>query len=115
MAQVLILARSCDPLSELHIADTVLSTRTGHENRKRRVIQPETHQDILLERLGLKLPAKMKTARLLGKNRNADPVKSRTYEINCGSRVDSSSLNIVGVAVLPIVLDPQSVVRPEFC
>jgi transposase len=44
-------------LSELRVVDVVLPTKDGREIRTRCVTQPSTHQKILLERLGLKLPA----------------------------------------------------------
>jgi transposase len=44
-------------LSELRVVDVVLPTKDGCEIRTRCVTQPSAHQKILLERLGLELPA----------------------------------------------------------
>jgi transposase len=53
-----------EELKRIQIADVVLPTRTGHLLRKRRVIQPDEHQAILLERLGLRLPSRMKIEKM---------------------------------------------------
>jgi transposase len=46
-------------LSELRAVDVVLPTKDGHEIRTRCVTQPDDHQRILLERLGLTLPGRL--------------------------------------------------------
>lgn len=46
-------------LSELRVVDVVLPTRGGPELRTRCVTQPSDHQRILLQRLGLELPARL--------------------------------------------------------
>ena len=46
-------------LSEIHSMDVVLPTRTGPEIRTRCVSKPSNHQQILLEKLNLKLPSKI--------------------------------------------------------
>jgi len=48
--------RVLDELSELRVVDVVLPTKDGREIRTRCVTQPNDHQRILLERLGLELP-----------------------------------------------------------
>jgi len=47
-------------LSELRVVDVVLPTKDGCEIRTRCVTQPNAHQKILLERLGLKLPVHLR-------------------------------------------------------
>jgi transposase len=51
-------------LSELRVVDVVLPTKDGREIRTRCVTQPSPHQKILLERLGLKLPGRLRTTEL---------------------------------------------------
>jgi hypothetical protein len=51
--------RVLDELSELRAVDVVLPTKDGHEIRTRCVTQPDDHQRILLERLGLALPGRL--------------------------------------------------------
>ena len=51
--------RVLDELSELRAVDVVLPTQDGHEIRTRCVTQPDDHQKILLERLGLTLPGRL--------------------------------------------------------
>jgi transposase len=51
--------RVLDELSELRAVDVVLPTKDGHEIRTRCVTQPDNHQKILLERLGLALPGRL--------------------------------------------------------
>ncbi len=46
-------------LSEIRSMDVVLPTRTGPEIRTRCVSKPSDHQQILLEKLALKLPSKI--------------------------------------------------------
>ena len=51
-----------EALSEIALVDVVLPTRTGTVIRKRCISQPTEHQQILLQRLGLKLPASLERA-----------------------------------------------------
>ena len=53
------LRRVLDELSELVAVDVVLPTKDGHEIRTRCVTQPNDHQKILLQRLGLALPGRL--------------------------------------------------------
>lgn len=46
-------------LSDIRSMDVVLPTRSGPEIRTRCISKPTDHQQILLEKLGLKLPAKI--------------------------------------------------------
>ena len=46
-------------LAGLRVVDVVLSTRDGQEIRQRCVTQPTDHQKILLQQLGLGLPAQL--------------------------------------------------------
>jgi transposase len=48
-------------LSEIALVDVVLPTDTGKELRTRCVTRPSEHQKILLDRLGLRLPVRMKS------------------------------------------------------
>jgi transposase len=52
--------RVLDELSELRAVDVVLPTKDGHEIRTRCVTQPSDHQKILLDRLGLELPGRLR-------------------------------------------------------
>ena len=52
--------RVLDELKELRIVDVVLPTREGIEIRKRCITKPSEHQQILLDRLGLELPSRLK-------------------------------------------------------
>jgi len=47
-------------LSKIKVVDVVLPTRRGPEIRRRCVTEPNEHQSILLQRLGLQLPANTK-------------------------------------------------------
>jgi hypothetical protein len=47
-------------LSEIRLIDVVLPTKQGIEIRSRCVSKPSDHQQILLDRLGLRLPSKIK-------------------------------------------------------
>jgi len=49
-------------LSEIALVDVVLPTRSGTVIRKRCISQPTEHQQILLQRLGLRLPTALETA-----------------------------------------------------
>jgi transposase len=51
-----------DALSEIALVDVMLPTRAGTVIRKRCISQPTEHQQILLQRLGLKLPAALEPA-----------------------------------------------------
>jgi transposase len=51
--------RILDELSQIRAVDVVLPTQDGHEIRTRCVTQPDDHQKILLERLGLTLPGRL--------------------------------------------------------
>jgi transposase len=51
--------RVLSELSEICSMDVVLPTRTGPEIRSRCVSRPSDHQQILLEKLGLKLPSRI--------------------------------------------------------
>jgi hypothetical protein len=52
--------RVLSELSEIRLVDVVLPTDTGQEIRTRCVTRPSEHQKILLDRLGLKLPSRIK-------------------------------------------------------
>jgi len=51
--------RLLDEISRIKMIDVVLPTRTGTEIRRRCVAQPDKHQAILLDRLGLRLPKQL--------------------------------------------------------
>jgi transposase len=53
--------RVLDELSELRSIDVVLPTSTGAQIRKRCITKPTDHQAILIHRLGLALPAHLRT------------------------------------------------------
>jgi transposase len=53
--------RVLDELAEIRLVDVVLPTRDGNEIRQRCVARPSEHQQILLDRLGLRLPTRMRT------------------------------------------------------
>ena len=53
--------RVLDELAEIRLVDVVLPTRDGHEIRPRCVARPSEHQQILLDRLGLRLPTRLRT------------------------------------------------------
>ena len=52
--------RVLEELGELRVVDIVLPTRAGVEIRRRCITKPTDHQQILLHRLGLELPSKIK-------------------------------------------------------
>jgi len=54
--------RVFETLSEIALVDVVLPTRSGTVIRKRCISQPTEHQQILLQRLGLNLPATLERA-----------------------------------------------------
>lgn len=49
-----------EELQQIRLVDVVLPTKKGTEIRKRCISRPSDHQAILLERLGLRLPAQLK-------------------------------------------------------
>ena len=49
--------RVFEALSEITLVDVILPTKSGTVIRKRCISQPTEHQQILLQRLGLNLPA----------------------------------------------------------
>jgi transposase len=53
--------RVLDELSELRSIDVILPTSTGAQIRKRCITKPTDHQAILIDRLGLALPAHLRT------------------------------------------------------
>jgi transposase len=53
-----------EQLHQIQIVDVVLPTRSGVEIRKRCIIHPTEHQAILLQRLGLQLPAALEITAL---------------------------------------------------
>jgi transposase len=56
--------RVLDELIDIRLVDVVLPTRAGIEIRKRCIGRPSDHQQILLEKLGLKLPQKIASTQL---------------------------------------------------
>ncbi len=52
--------RVLSELSEIRLVDVVLPTETGHEIRTSCVTRPTEHQKILLEKLGLRLPSRLR-------------------------------------------------------
>ena len=52
--------RVLDELSKINLVDVVLPTSSGVEIRKRCTTRPTEHQEILLQRLNLKLSRKFK-------------------------------------------------------
>jgi len=56
--------RVISELSEIRLVDVVLPTDTGHEIRNRCVARPSEHQRILLEKLGLRLPTRIRVAKM---------------------------------------------------
>ena len=52
--------RVLDELSKISLVEVVLPTSSGVEIRKRCITRPTEHQEILLQRLGLKLPRQFK-------------------------------------------------------
>ncbi len=53
--------RVLEELKEIRVVDVVLPTRQGVEIRTRCVTKPSEHQEILLHKLGLNLPSRLKT------------------------------------------------------
>ena len=56
--------RVLSELSEIRVVDVILPTRDGIEIRRRCITRPSDHQQILLDHLKLKLPAKIKQTEL---------------------------------------------------
>ena len=56
--------RVLSELSEIRLVDVILPTRAGVEIRRRCITRPSDHQQILLDHLKLKLPAKIKQTEL---------------------------------------------------
>jgi len=54
--------RVLDELAEVRVVDVVLPTREGIDIRQRCISRPTEHQQILLERLKLRLPARLRMA-----------------------------------------------------
>ena len=55
------LRRVLGELQDIRVVDVVLPTRKGVEIRRLCVTKPSEHQEILLEKLGLSLPSRLKT------------------------------------------------------
>ncbi len=53
--------RVLEELGDIRVVDVVLPTHTGVEIRRRCVTKPSEHQQILLDKLGLHLPSRLKT------------------------------------------------------
>lgn len=53
--------RVLNELAEICMVDVILPTRDGQKIRQRCVARPSEHQQILLDRLGLRLPSRMRT------------------------------------------------------
>lgn len=53
--------RVLDELKDIRVVDVVLPTRQGVEIRRRCITKPSEHQQILLHKLGLSLPSRLKT------------------------------------------------------
>ena len=51
-------------LSDIRMVDVVLPTDTGHEIRNRCVARPSEHQRILLDKLGLRLPTRIRIGKM---------------------------------------------------
>lgn len=51
-------------LSDIRMVDVVLPTDTGHEIRSRCVARPSEHQRILLDKMGLKLPTRIRIGKM---------------------------------------------------
>lgn len=56
--------RVLSELSEIRLVDVVLPTYTGHEIRNCCVTRPTEHQRILLEKLGLRLPTRLRISKM---------------------------------------------------
>ena len=56
--------RVISELSEIRMVDVVLPTDGGHEIRNRCVARPTEHQRILIEKLGLRLPTRIRVVKM---------------------------------------------------
>jgi transposase len=56
--------RVISELSEIRMVDVVLPTDNGHEIRNRCVARPTEHQRILIEKLGLRLPTRIRMGKM---------------------------------------------------
>lgn len=56
--------RVLSELSEIRLVDVVLPTDAGHEIRNRCVARPSEHQKILLEKLNLRLPTRIRVGKM---------------------------------------------------
>lgn len=56
--------RVISELSEIRMVDVVLPTDSGHEIRNRCVARPTEHQRILIEKLGLRLPTRIRMGKM---------------------------------------------------
>ena len=56
--------RILSELSDIRLVDVIFPTDTGHEIRNRCVTRPTEHQRILLNKLGMKLPTRMREAKM---------------------------------------------------
>ena len=56
--------RVISELSEIRLVDVVLPTKGGPEIRNRCVARPTEHQRILLKKLGLKLPTRIRESKM---------------------------------------------------
>ena len=56
--------RVLSELSDIRLVDVVLPTDTGLELRNRCVARPSDHQRILLGKLGLKLPTRLRETKM---------------------------------------------------
>jgi hypothetical protein len=73
-----------EALSEIALVDVALPTRAGTVIRKRCISQPTEHQQILLQRLGLKLPTALELSQL--------PQFPPADSFFCGCSVDRSHI-----------------------
>jgi transposase len=53
-----------EEIGRLQVADVILPTHAGVDLRRRCVMRPSTHQKILLDRLGLRLPERLEVAQV---------------------------------------------------
>jgi transposase len=53
-----------EEIGRIHVVDVILPTRCGREIRRRCVMRPTAHQAILLDRLGLRLPERLRTTEM---------------------------------------------------
>ena len=48
-----------EEIGQIQVVDVIMPTRCGQEIKRRCVMRPTSHQAILLDRLGLKLPERL--------------------------------------------------------